>query len=25
VHMQKPLNGGDGLPPDGGGVTLTGH
>jgi len=25
VHMQKPLNGGDTLPPDGGGVTLTGH
>ena len=25
VHMQKPLNGGDGLPPSGGGVTLTGH
>jgi len=25
VHMQKPLNGGDGLPPDGPGVTLTGH
>ena len=25
VHMQKPLNGGDSLPPDGGGVTLTGH
>ena len=25
VHMQKPLNGGDSLAPDGGGVTLTGH
>jgi L-amino acid N-acyltransferase YncA len=25
VHMQKPLNGGDALAPDGGGVTLTGH
>ena len=25
VHMQKPLNGGDSLPPEGGGVTLTGH
>jgi L-amino acid N-acyltransferase YncA len=25
VHMQKPLNGGDSLPPSGGGVTLTGH
>jgi phosphinothricin acetyltransferase len=25
VHMQKALNGGDGLAPDGGGVTLTGH
>ncbi|HEY3947390.1 N-acetyltransferase family protein [Phenylobacterium sp.] len=25
VHMQKPLNGGDGLPPEGGGVTLNGH
>ncbi|THD62589.1 GNAT family N-acetyltransferase [Phenylobacterium sp.] len=25
VHMQKPLNGGDGRLPDGGGVTLTGH
>ena len=25
VHMQKPLNGGDTLPPDGGGITLTGH
>lgn len=25
VHMQKPLNGGDTLPPSGGGVTLTGH
>ena len=25
VHMQKPLNGGDTRPPDGGGVTLTGH
>ncbi|HLZ84286.1 MAG TPA: GNAT family N-acetyltransferase, partial [Caulobacteraceae bacterium] len=25
VHMQKPLNGGDTLAPDGGGVTLTGH
>ena len=25
VHMQKPLNGGDSLPPNGGGVTLTGH
>jgi phosphinothricin acetyltransferase len=25
VHMQKALNGGDGAPPAGGGVTLTGH
>jgi phosphinothricin acetyltransferase len=25
VHMQKALNGGDSLPPSGGGVTLTGH
>jgi phosphinothricin acetyltransferase len=25
VHMQKALNGGDTLPPSGGGVTLTGH
>ena len=25
VHMQKPLNGGDGLAPSGPGVTLTGH
>ncbi|WP_372785200.1 N-acetyltransferase family protein [Phenylobacterium sp.] len=25
VHMQKPLNGGDGLEPDGPGVKLTGH
>ena len=25
VHMQKPLNGGDSLPPSGGGVTLSGH
>jgi L-amino acid N-acyltransferase YncA len=25
VHMQKPLNGGDTLPPDGGGIILTGH
>ena len=25
VHMQKPLNGGDGSLPDGGGVTLNGH
>jgi L-amino acid N-acyltransferase YncA len=25
VHMQKALNGGDTLAPDGGGVTLTGH
>ena len=25
VHLQRPLNGGDSLPPDGGGVTLTGH
>lgn len=25
VHMQKPLNGGDGALPSGGGVTLTGH
>jgi phosphinothricin acetyltransferase len=25
VHMQKALNGGDALPPSGGGVTLTGH
>lgn len=25
VHMQKPLNGGDGTLPDGGGITLTGH
>ena len=25
VHMQKSLNGGDTLPPSGGGVTLTGH
>jgi L-amino acid N-acyltransferase YncA len=25
VHMQKPLNGGDTLPPDGRGIILTGH
>ena len=25
VHMQKALNGGDAAPPNGGGVTLTGH
>ena len=25
VHMQKALNGGDSMPPSGGGVTLTGH
>jgi phosphinothricin acetyltransferase len=25
VHMQKPLNGGDGRAPDAPGITLTGH